>query len=343
MPASTPAAVRKKIAQGEPDRVYLIVGDDGAEMSALAGDFSSLVEDGLSAFNVERVYASDRSTTAASIVEAASLLPMVDMMASHRVVIVLRAEKLLKPKRRAKDEPAEDDLSNSAPADTDVLEAYIKSPEPQSVLVMVAADVDRSRRLYKAFQKHATIVECWGLKHEKDERVSVDELTRRGAQRVQQTVMRAGRQIDKDAAQLIAARAGSNLNQLHGDVEKLLLFSTGEQLITTAAVREVATPETSLDDWAVTNAIERRDTARALKELALALDAGGVPYKILGQLAWFVRERLGDPRRIRPALDALFRTDVDLKSSGGDARVLLERLVVELCGSAPGAAVTTRR
>ena len=32
-----------------------------------------------------------------------------------------------------------------------------------------------------------------------------------------------------------------------------------------------------------------------------------------------------------PAIEALFRTDLDLKSSGGDPRVLLERLVVELC------------
>ena len=31
------------------------------------------------------------------------------------------------------------------------------------------------------------------------------------------------------------------------------------------------------------------------------------------------------------AVEALFRTDLDLKSSGGDPRVLLERLVVELC------------
>jgi DNA polymerase III delta subunit len=52
---------------------------------------------------------------------------------------------------------------------------------------------------------------------------------------------------------------------------------------------------------------------------------------VLGQLAWFVREKLADPRRIPAAIDALFRTDVDLKSSGGDPRVLLERLVVELC------------
>ena len=31
-------------------------------------------------------------------------------------------------------------------------------------------------------------------------------------------------------------------------------------------------------------------------------------------------------------MDALFRTDIALKSSGGDPRMLLERLVVEMCG-----------
>jgi hypothetical protein len=51
---------------------------------------------------------------------------------------------------------------------------------------------------------------------------------------------------------------------------------------------------------------------------------------ILGQLAWFVREKL-DPRRVPAAVESLFRTDLDLKGSGGDPRVLLERLVVELC------------
>ena len=89
----------------------------------------------------------------------------------------------------------------------------------------------------------------------------------------------------------------------------------------------------SQDDWAVTNAISRGDTAEALRQLGLALEAGGVSYQILGQLAWFVQRQVaaGDPRRIRPAVEALFRTDLDLKSSGGDPRVLLERLVVELC------------
>ena len=72
----------------------------------------------------------------------------------------------------------------------------------------------------------------------------------------------------------------------------------------------------------------------ALRQLALSLEGGAVPYMVLGQLAWFVREKLpmADARRVPAAIDALFRTDLELKSSGGDPRVLLERLVVELCG-----------
>jgi len=64
-----------------------------------------------------------------------------------------------------------------------------------------------------------------------------------------------------------------------------------------------------------------------------SMDAGAVAYMILGQLGWFVRDKLSgvDPRRVPKAVDALFRADLDLKSSGGDPKVLLERLVVELC------------
>ena len=50
----------------------------------------------------------------------------------------------------------------------------------------------------------------------------------------------------------------------------------------------------------------------------------------LGQLR-FAAERLPGSR-VRSAIDAVFRTDLALKSSGGEPRMLLERLVVELCG-----------
>jgi hypothetical protein len=65
------------------------------------------------------------------------------------------------------------------------------------------------------------------------------------------------------------------------------------------------------------------------------LDAGGVPEMIVGQLGWLVRSKFPSiaPQAVRSSVDAVFRTDLDLKRSAGDPRVLLERLIVELCAS----------
>jgi DNA polymerase III subunit delta len=331
VPSATPQAVRKQLSAGKPDPIYLIVGDDEAEMSRLAADISALVEDELRAFNLERVYAGEKSASPAAIAESARTFPM---MADRRVVLVLRAEKLLKPKRRGKAADEEEDGDGEEPpSDLDALEAYVKSPEPRTTLVFVAADVDRSRRLYKAIQKQATIVECWGLKGARDAKVDLRQVARSAELLVKQAVADAGQQIDPAAARLIAERAGTDITTLRGDVDRLLLYAAGKPRIDVKDVQEVVSAETAQDDWAVTTAIQRGNAAEALRQIGLALESGGVSYKILGQLGWFVREKLPDidSRRVPAAIEALFRTDLELKSSGGDPRVLLERLVVELC------------
>jgi DNA polymerase III subunit delta len=330
VPVLSPAAVRKQIAQRKPDPVYLIVGDDDAEMTRLAADLAGLVEDDLRAFNVERLYASDKATTPSAVVEAARILPM---LSDRRIVTVLRAEKMLKPKRRGKAADAEAAADGEEPAsDLDVLEAYIRAPVPETTLIMVANDVDRTRKLFKTIQKQASIVECWGLKPGRDVKVDLREVARTAEQLVRKAVTDAGQQIEAPAARLIAERAGTDIATLRGDVERLLLYTSGSAKITLDDARTVVSAETAQDDWAVTNAIQKRDAAEALRQVALALEGGGVSFQILGQIAWFVRERMvtADPRRVPAAIEALFRTDLELKSSG-DPRVLLERLVVELC------------
>ena len=331
MPVVPVSTVRQQVAQRKPDPVYLILGDDEAEMSRLSTEISGLVEDELRVFNSDRFYAGERGVTPAAIVEAARTLPM---MSDRRVVTVLRAEKLLKPKRRGKAavEEAPDDGETETPTELDVLEAYVRDPSPQTTLVMLASDVDRTRKVYKTLQKQSAIVECWGLRVARDGRLDLREVARTAEQMVKQAVGNAGQQIEPAAARLVAERAGTDIARLRGDVERLLLYTAGSPKITLDDARQVVSAETAQDDWAVTNAIQRRDAREALRQLALALDAGGVSYQILGQLAWFVREKLAasDPRRVPAAIEALFRTDLELKSSG-DARVLLERLVVQLC------------
>jgi DNA polymerase III delta subunit len=332
MPALAPPVVRRQIAQGQPDPVYLIVGDDEAEMSQLAAALGGLVEDELRAFNLERLYAQDKGVTASAIVQSARTLPM---LGDRRVVVVLRAERLLKPPRKGKaTEPeAAGDDEEAPPTDLDALEKYVTKPEPRTTLVLVATDVDRQRKVYKALQKHATIVECWGLRGSKDARLDLRDVARRADSLVKQAAAAAGQQILPPASRLVAERAGADITRLRADIDRLLLYTAGKPTITLQDAQEVVSGETAQDDWAVTNAIARGNAAEALKHIGLALDGGGVSYQILGQLAWFVRERLttADPRRVPAAVEALFRTDLELKSSGGDPRVLLERLVVDLC------------
>ena len=62
MPVATPGAVRKQIASGRPEPVYLLQGEDDVEKSALAAEFAELVDEGLRAFNSERIHAGDMTS-----------------------------------------------------------------------------------------------------------------------------------------------------------------------------------------------------------------------------------------------------------------------------------------
>jgi DNA polymerase-3 subunit delta len=338
VPSITADAFVQQIRTRKPEPVYVVIGDDDKEKSFLAQLASELVEEELRAFNVERLYGTDRTTTAEAIVEAARVLPM---LGDRRVVVVLRADALLKPKRRKADDDEEettrgggDDAGAAEPAlSADALLAYVTKPEVMSTLVLVADDIDRSRKLGKALVKQAAVVECWGLKAGKEVKGwDLPQVARAAQAWVKRHAAEAGKQIDAGGAALLAERAGTDISRLRGDWQRVLLFVGDKPKITREDVAEVASPETSQDDWAVTNAIERGDAATALRQLALAFDAGAVPQMMVGQLGWWVRTKLPGiaPGRVRPAVDALLRTDLDLKSSTGEPRVLMERLVVEL-------------
>jgi DNA polymerase-3 subunit delta len=154
---------------------------------------------------------------------------------------------------------------------------------------------------------------------------------------LQARVTEAGLTIDRAAAQALVDLAGADAAKLRADVERVLTFARGEGAVTLAHVEAaIVAHETSTDDWAIVRAIERGDAAAALREARVRLEDGDSPFAMLGQLAYAVRTPPPRGRypnaRLGRAIDALFRTDLALKSSGGDPRALIERLIVELCG-----------
>ena len=305
MPATrTPQDLRREILDGKLLPLYLLLGSDEAEKTSLADEIIEVLDKDLRVFNLDRFYGAEVSPQA--LVDTARTLPM---GTDRRVVVVSQAEKLIEPKRSG------ESLTKALSSLSD----YVMSPEPLTSVVLIAGALDRRRKLTTLLMKKAAVVDCAGVEGGAEVKGWVRD-----------QFSKTGLSITSKALRALIDRAGDEIGRLRSDVERVALYAAGRDCVEETDVLAVVGPVTSQDDWAVTRAIERCATSEALKELAMALDAGAAPQMVLGQLGWFVRTRLR-PARAAGAIGALFRTDLAMKSSGGDVRILLERLVVELC------------
>ena len=334
---STVAEIRKIIKSGKTAPLYLLEGDDLQSRHDLAIEFANVVDEGLQAFNVQSFYANEATNVAGrdqligSLLSNARTLPM---MAPRRVIVVHEADRLLAPKRAKDDEEGEADAPTSAKATAgkpqktkrvattpaEELEAYIEKPEPMTTLVFVSGPLDGNRRVVKLLRKHADCVDC-GTLHDPREaaiwitkRLEKDELT-----------------IEPKAITVLLQSTGLSLGRIRPEVEKVILYAAGESTITVAHVRDVVIPtEESEDVFALMDAVKESNAPRALREISALLNEGVQPPLILGQLR-AAAIRLRPDSRVKNGLEAVFRTDLAIKSSSGTPQYLLECLVVELC------------
>lgn len=291
----------------------------------------------MQAFNVQSCYANEAGNAAgrdqliASLLSNARTLPM---MSARRVIVVHEADRLLAPKRAKDDEDGEPEAPTSARAaagkpqkskriattPAEELEAYIEQPEPMTTLVFVSGPLDANRRVVKLLRKHADVVDCGSLHNAHEaatwitKRLEKDELT-----------------IEPKAISLLLATTGLTLGRIRPEIEKLILYAAGESTVTATHVRELVIPhEESEGTFALMEAVQNANAARALREVSALIDGGVQPPVILGQLR-AATIRLRPDARVKHGLEAVFRTDLAIKSSSGTPQHLLECLVVELC------------
>jgi DNA polymerase III delta subunit len=336
VPSLTLDALRKQASAKKLERLYLFVGEDVRRIEEAVALIEATIDPGDQPFAIDRAYAGEAGASPLQIVDSARVLPM---LGDRRIVIVLRAEKFLKPKRAAKktdgdaaEAPVGSDEPESA-IDLAPLEEYVKAPVPSATVVFVASDIDRTRRVTKALFEKAHVLTFGGL--DGSNYAERSEARRAAERQVKEDFERLGRAIDARAARALVERAGGDISKLRDDTERLALYTEGQTAISLADVNEVSAIATEVDDeFAVVNAIADGDPARALRELGRRLDRGDSVFPLLGQIRWWVSAKLSQtaPGRVKPAIDAVLRTDLALKSSGGDERVLVERLVVELAG-----------
>jgi DNA polymerase-3 subunit delta len=324
---STVAEVRKQIKSGKTAPLYLLEGDDLQSRHDLAIEFANVVDEGLQAFNVQSFYANEatnaggRDQLIGSLLSTARTLPM---MAPRRVIIVHEADRLLAPKRaKEEDDSAAEPKKGkraAAASPAEELEAYLDQPEPMTTLVFVSGPLDANRRVVKLLRKNADVVDCGTLR---DAREAATWITRR--------LEKDELVIEPKAIPLLLSTTGLSLGRIRREIEKLILYAAGESTVTAAHVRDVVIPqEESEGTFALMDAIRDSNPATALREVSVLIDSGIQPPMILGQLR-AATIKLRPDSRVKMGLEAVFRTDLAIKSSAGTPQYLLECLVVELC------------
>lgn len=332
MPTLTFEALKEQVAARRLAPVHVFWGTDVQLMARMVDAVEATIDEADRVFAVDRLYAAENGGGPVDVVAAAQSLPM---LGDRRLVFVLRAERFLKPKRAGKADKADEDDGEAPPGepdgpiDTTPLEEYLAAPSTTTTLVFVAAEIDRTRRLTKRLLDRAQVTE-FGADDEDPKRPGGNL-----AHVLRGTLAREGRTIDRDAAALLLRWAGGSVTKLRDDLEKVVLFVGSRARITEDDVMAVSAERDAVsDEWAITSAMAAGDAAGALRELGKRLDRGDSVFPILGQIRWWVSAKLAlaEAARAKPAIEAVLRADIALKSSGIDPRVQLERLVVELTG-----------
>ncbi|BCS34100.1 hypothetical protein TBR22_A33290 [Luteitalea sp. TBR-22] len=321
----TPRELAAALKKGTVAPVYLVIGEDEAGKDEVVASLTSLVEEDLRGFNVERFTAGDARPD--DVVFAARTRPM---LGDRRVVVFAHIERLFKGRKKLAEDDGEGGGDEAPAPDPGGLEGYVANPEPSNVLVLVATDINRATKLGKLLDKQAVTVECEGFST--DGFNGAQSALRDAMQFAADRVKASGKRIDAPGLTALVERAGPDIVRLRKDIDTLVLFVGDAPAITEQDVRLVVGAAQQFDDWAVTNAIAAGDAATALRHVQLMIENGSSPFQMLGQLGWWIRSRMPQvaPDRVGAAVRALYRADGASKL-GRDPQVVLERLVVELC------------
>ncbi len=320
------------------DRPTLIIGEeDYLAEEMLAG----LIEQALPPEN--RALNLDVLDGAAPIGELLTRLDTAPFFGPARVVVVRRLEAMRE-------------------ADHDALIAYLERGDSPTIGIYVARDLDRRRRLFQTFRRAAAVIECRPIP------------PRDLPAWVHKRITASGKRAAPGASDSLVALAGGSLHNLNHEVEKVAAYVGERPQVTRTDVEAIASRLGEASIFTLADAVGGGNVARALgalhdnlatheplqvlfmiaRQFRLILRAHSFARSPGGAGAAALAERLGvHPFVARKVAEqarghradqfpgifaALEGADRTIKTGSGP-RLVLEMLIVQLCGMNRRAAV----
>jgi len=237
----------------------------------------------------------------------------------------------------------------------EALKDYFSAPCPTTTLLVHAPSIDGRSALCKAADRQGGLLRFDPLRP----RDAIDWILARAES--------LGCGISRDGASLLADVSGNDLLLLNTTLEKLVVHAGGERRLERADVEACVTRTREEVIWDLTDAVGERELRKALALVHRMIDAGQSGILIVAMIArhfrqlWKVksftdeglsRKEVASSAGVRPFVVSklqtqarqfshrgllghfarLYRADRDLKSSRLGEGLILEALVLGLCG-----------
>ncbi len=235
----------------------------------------------------------------------------------------------------------------------DGLLPYIEDPVPETVLLLTAEKIDSRRKIFQLLKKTGTAIEFKKIYENQ-----LPSFVRELAKTFNVTLTGEG-------LKLFCKRVGTNLVEVQGELEKLVGYLGDRDLADENDVAAIISDTRIESIFDLTDALGQGDLSTALKLLDRLMAEGQAPLMVLAMMArhfrqmWKVRELTAQnvpqnefPKRVgaspyflksliqqasrfdnqdyRQVFNHFLATDLALKSSGGDPKMYLERLVLDI-------------
>lgn len=243
--------LHRSLKQGDFRPLYLLFGAETylRDLAARAVADAALKDASLREFNEASF-----SLTNVDVQQAIAAAEQLPMMSARRVIQIR-------------------DFAKLREADEEALMRYLARPVESSVVIFVADDLDKRRKLTKTLLDACAAVEFasltdtelaeWAKKRLKDLKVQTDERT----------------------LHQIVALVGSDVRTLSNELDKLATAALDSGLITMQMVDALVGRSRELSNFELTDHLIARNRKRALQTLRRLLDDGTEPVMLIGLVA----------------------------------------------------------
>jgi len=326
-----PLELQKEIKKRDISPLYFFYGEETFLINKIVNDIMRMVVDPhLTDFNLNIFYG--KETEPPDIINSAKTLPL---LSDYRVVIVKEADQL-------------------KPSCWKDFSSYFTHPLLSTCLIFCAEKMVLNPEILKIFRKKGEVVRFY---HPYDR--EVPEWIRKIAKEF-------NKKISREALALLSMKLENDLQKIYSELQKIAIYVGERGVIEKGDVEEALADIREVSVFDLVDYIGNKDIEGALSALRRLIESGEYPLKILTMITrqvrlmarakdmleegssyeevgkrlgirdFYLKEFLGQVHtfslsQVEKNITHLFRSDWKLKSSRIDKRLILERLITNLC------------